>query len=151
MFSRFGNSELIYQQTNKGSASNNHLLIGDSAVKPLNNTPVQKVMSAAGDTASKIIESSGDFITAPAVWLKDIQKNWLTYIVAVAVILLSIVILYFGVCSYFHRKKGNWFNNNLVELAKKLNNQAGISQHPLPLTVSNLPSILTKNLSESIV
>jgi hypothetical protein len=149
MFSRLGSSESLYQQENHGSATNNQVLIGDSALQALNKTPVQQVMNAAGNTASKIIEGTGDFITAPVVWLKDMQKNWLTYMIVVAVILFSSVILYCGICSYIHRKKSKGLGGNIVDLIKTMNNQAGNSQQPLPLSALNLSSIVTKSLSES--
>jgi hypothetical protein len=147
MFSRFGSSELTYQQNVHGSGGNNKILIGDSAIKQLNDTALQTVMNTFGKTASKVIESGGDIVNAPVVWLKDMQKNWLAYMVVTAIILSSIAVLYCAISSYFNRKKNNGFNNNLLEIVKIFNNKTGILQQPLPLSVSNLPS----NASQGMV
>ena len=98
-------------------------------------------MKSAGKSASKLIEGGADIITAPAVWLKDIQQNWLTYMIVAAVIMLCIAFFYCAVCSYCNRKKNNWSNNNLVELAKVIGNKNGILQQPLSLSAVNLPSV----------
>ncbi|CAF1657314.1 unnamed protein product, partial [Adineta ricciae] len=66
-----------------GDASDVKFNIMDSAAKA-NNTPVQAVMNSAGKTASKIIESGGDLLTAPVVWLKDMQQNWVMYMVVLS-------------------------------------------------------------------
>lgn len=130
MVSRIGSSELIYKQENQKGANGNQLNIGDSALKLLNNTPIQQVMDSAGKSASKIIQTGGDLLAAPGVWVKDMQKNWLLYMVLAAIILSSITILYCVVNSYFYRKKSPRYDNNFIEMFKVLSNQvAPNNQH----------------------
>ena len=62
-------------------------------------------MNSVGDTASKVIESGGDIATAPVTWLKDMQQNWLMYMIAVAVILSTITFLYCVLRLCIARKK----------------------------------------------
>ncbi|CAF1691165.1 unnamed protein product [Adineta ricciae] len=61
-----GNSQSknTYSMSISGDATDVKFNIMDSAAKA-NNTPVQAVMRSAGKTASKIIESCGDLLTAP--------------------------------------------------------------------------------------
>ena len=143
---KIGNSEVLYQQVNKGSASNNQLAIGDAALTRPNDTAVQTVMRTTGNTVNRFIESAGDIITVPAVWLKDIQENWLSYMIVAAIILFSIAFLYCACCSFFNWKKNNGSSNNLLELAKVISNKNGTLQQPLPLPAPNSPSI-APNLS----
>ncbi|CAF3849038.1 unnamed protein product [Rotaria sordida] len=136
-----GNSNTSVDPVIKGSGSHNQIFVGDSALKVKNGTAVQEVMNTVGKTASKVIESGGDIITAPAVWLKDIQQNWLTYMVLAAIILSILAFFYCSFCFYFNRRKNNSSNNNLIELAKIINNKTGILQQQLPLSMLNLPSV----------
>lgn len=143
---RFGSQEHTVEVVNKGSGSNNHISIGDSAFAKRNNTDVQMVMETSGKAVRKIIESGSDIISAPATWLKAIQQNWLIYMVLFAIILSSIAFLYCVIVSYLNRQKKNWSNSNLFELAKVISNRNGALQQPLPLpainplsNLSNLP------------
>ncbi|CAF1185624.1 unnamed protein product [Adineta steineri] len=85
----------IEQKINNGSNSNINL--GDSALPKIHDTPVQ----TAFKSANKIIESGTDIITAPAVWLKDMQKNWLSYMVVLAVMLITVCHYIFAMGSIF--------------------------------------------------
>ncbi|CAF3218232.1 unnamed protein product [Rotaria sp. Silwood2] len=125
----------------QGDGKNVKMLIGDKAIEASTDTAVQTVIKAAGQTAGNVIEGGGTIITAPAIWLKDIQQNWLTYMIVAAIILLCISFLYCSVCSYLNQKKDNGSNNNLLELAKVFSNKNGILQQPLALSATNLPSI----------
>jgi hypothetical protein len=136
-----GNSNTNVNPSISGSGSHKTIAIGDSAMKLKNGTAVQHVMNTVGATASKIIESGGDIITAPAVWLKDIQNNWLSYMVVTAIILSILAFFYRAFCFYLNRKKSDLSGNSLIELAKIINNKTGILQQPLPLSVLNLPSV----------
>ncbi|CAF4425167.1 unnamed protein product, partial [Rotaria magnacalcarata] len=69
---------------------NAKLILGDTALFKAADTPVQTALKAAG----KAIESGSDLIAAPALWLKDMQKNWLMYMIIAAIILLIIAFLY---------------------------------------------------------
>ncbi|CAF4367910.1 unnamed protein product, partial [Adineta steineri] len=108
------------------NGSHNNINIGDSALSKMQDTPVE----TAFKSANKIIESGTDIITAPAVWLKDMQKNWLSYMVVLAVILIIGTFLYCTIRSYFKRKSNNsnnnnnnWSMGNLVELATVFSNK----------------------------
>ncbi|CAF1539035.1 unnamed protein product [Adineta ricciae] len=116
-----------------GDASDVKFNIMDSAAKA-NNTPVQAVMNSAGKTASKIIESGGDLLTAPVVWLKDMQQNWVMYMVVLVIILGSIAFLYCAFLFCCNRKKKNSTDQNqLIELAKIIGNKIGTTQSPLTI------------------
>ncbi|CAF1457965.1 unnamed protein product [Rotaria sordida] len=122
----------------KGDAKNVNINIGDSAIKPASDTPVQTVMKTVGKTASKVIESGGDIITTPAAWLKDMQQNCWIYMVAAAIILSSIVFLYCVVHSYFARKQ-HLPMSNIVELAAEIGKKHAASKQQLVLPTSILP------------
>jgi len=136
-----GNSNTNVNPSIYGSGSHKTIAIGDSALKLKNGTAVQDVMKTVGTTASKVIESAGDIITAPAMWLKDLQSNWLSYMVVIAIILSILAFFYCAFCFYSNRKTNDSSGNSLIELAKIINNKTGILQQPLPLSVLNLPSV----------
>jgi hypothetical protein len=141
-----GNVKILYKQNIK-YGSNNGINLGDSALPKVNDTPVHTAFKAAG----KIIESGADLIAAPVVWLKDMQKNWLTYMIIVAIILLSIAFLYCVIRSYFGRKQNNWSVGNLIELASMFTNKTAALQTQLPLSTPKLPSAgLTPNASFNV-
>ncbi|CAF1666128.1 unnamed protein product [Adineta ricciae] len=138
-----GNSQSknTYSMSISGDASDVKFNIMDSAAKA-NNTPVQAVMNSAGKTASKIIESGGDLLTAPVVWLKDMRQNWIMYMVVLAVILGSIAFLYCAFLFYCNRKKNSTDQSQLIQLAKIIGNIIGTSHSPLAImtpTPSSLP------------
>jgi len=62
-----GNSKTEYQMNVKGDAKDIKINIGDTAIKASTETAAQVVINSVGKTASKVIESGGDVITAPAV------------------------------------------------------------------------------------
>jgi hypothetical protein len=132
-----GNSKTKYSMNIKGDAKDIEINIGNTAIKAATDTAVQELIN----TASKVIESGGDIITAPAVWLKDIQQNWITYMVVTAIILSILAFFCYSFCFYFNRKKNSSFNNNLIELAKIINNKGDTLKQPLPLSMLNLPSV----------
>ena len=132
---KVGNSDIIYKQDIK-SGSNNNLNLGDSAIAKVKQTPVQRSF----DAAAKVIEGGADILTAPAVWLKDMQQNWLSYMVVAAIILLSIAFLYCVVRSYFARKSNNLSLNNLAQLATIITNKDKVLQGQLHLPPSNSSS-----------
>jgi hypothetical protein len=125
---------LIKQHVQEGG--NGAIALGDSALFKAVDTPVQKALKAAG----KVIESGSDIITAPALWLKDMQKNWLTYMVVAAIILVTIAFLYCAIRSYFSRKGNNSSIGNLIQLASMFANKNDKVQGPLPLSISKLSS-----------
>ena len=141
MLFKFDNSKVESKINVNGDTKNITINIGAAAMQSSTDTAVQTVIKAAGQTAGKVIEGGGTIITAPAIWLKDIQQNWLTYIIVAAVILLCISFLYCSACSYLNQKKDNGSNNNLLKLAKVFSNKNGILQQPLALSAANLPSI----------
>ncbi|CAF0876881.1 unnamed protein product [Adineta steineri] len=136
-----GNSNTDVDAKISGSGSNNHISVSDLPSKLKNDTAVQDVMNTVGKTAGKIMASGGDIITAPAVWLKDIQQNWLSYMIVTAVILSILAFFYCSFKFYLNKKQSNMSNNNLLDFAKIINNKNGTMQNQLPLSLINLPSV----------
>jgi hypothetical protein len=139
-----GNTKQVIEPMIKGrDLHNNQILVGDTALKVQNGTAVRDAIDTAGKTASRVLVSSGDILTAPSAWLSDMQKNWLTYMVVVAIILSILAFFYCSYRFYFNRKINNSSNSNLVELAKVISNKTGIlqQQQQLPLSILNLPSV----------
>lgn len=97
---------------------------GDGHLNTMTNT-FEKVVAIA----DKVSESSADTITTPANWLKSIEKNWLIYLVLVAIIMACIVFLYCSICYYLNRHANSSFNNNLIELANVISNNSDVSQN----------------------
>jgi hypothetical protein len=100
---------------------------------------VQKVVATAG----KVIENGSDIIAAPVNWLKSIQKNWVIYLVLVAIIMVCILFLYCSICYYVNRHTTSSFSSNLIELASVINTKNDIlkQKQQLPLPVLNLPKV----------
>lgn len=143
-----GNSNTSIETSIEGSGSNNKILLGDLALKLKNSTFVQDVMETAGKTVNKVIESGGDIITAPAVWLKQIQQNWLMYMVVAAIILSILLFFYCLFCIHLPRKKINSSSDSLIELVKIINHPNTILQRQQsPPSVLSLPSV-SSNISE---
>ncbi|CAF1669058.1 unnamed protein product [Rotaria magnacalcarata] len=125
---------LIQQHVKEGG--NAKIILGDTALSKATDTPVQTALKAAG----KAIESGSDLIAVPALWLKDMQKNWLMYMILAAIILLTIAFLYCAVRSYFMRRGNNSSMGNLIELASVFANKNSSLQTQLPLSGSKLSS-----------
>jgi hypothetical protein len=145
---KFATSDNIYKMDVGGSAKDINIHLGDAALKPARETAVQEVMKTVGKTASKVIEGGGDLITAPVVWLKDMQQNWLMYIVAAATILLTISFLYCVVRSYFGRNRNSRSMVNLVDLASVITTNKATLQRQLPLPTSKIPSAASNIIAE---
>ena len=145
-----GNSQSKYKMQVSGDAKDIRINIGDTAIEA-SKTQTREVLDTVGKTASKIIESGGDIITAPAAWLKDIQGNWLLYIIIAAIILSCIVFLYCTVCYHLNKKKNNWSSNNLTELAQVIGNQGGALQRRIPLPINNPPYRSSSSIIDSNV
>ncbi|CAF1185595.1 unnamed protein product [Adineta steineri] len=147
-----GNPKSEYEQKIY-NGSHNNINIGDSALPKMQDTPVQ----TAFKSANKIIESGTEIITAPALWLKDMQKNWLSSMVILSVILITITFLYCTIRSYFKRKSNNsnndnnnnnWSMGNLVKLATVFSNKNPHSQTPFSLPATK-PSLAPSTLDAS--
>jgi hypothetical protein len=137
---KIGNVDNSYNMNIRGDAKDVNVHIADS-MKKLNDTPTRMVMDAAGRTASKVIQSGGDILTAPAVWLKDMQQNWLSYMAIVAVIVGSVAILYCAFLIHCNRKKNNQAQNHIIELSKIMSGTIATSAPSLPFSKSTLPSL----------
>ncbi|CAF1474602.1 unnamed protein product [Adineta steineri] len=146
-----GDKNQYEQKINNGS--NNNINIGDSALPKVHDSPLKTAVKSA----NRIMESGTDIITAPAVWLKDMQKNWLSYMVVLAVILIIGTFLYCTIRSYFKRKSNNsnsnnnnnnWSMGNLVELATVFSNKNPHSQTPFSLPATK-PSLAPSTLDAS--
>ena len=140
-----GTSDNTYKLNVKGAASNVKMSIGAEALKPRADTAAQAVIKTAGKTASKVIESGGELITAPAVWLKDMQQNWLMYMVVAAIIMGSIAFLYCVVCFRLNRNKNNQARSTMIELAQTLSNKTRALQQLPSLSAPSL-AVLPPNL-----
>lgn len=137
-----GNSNTSIESSIKGSGSNNEILLGDLSLKPKNGTIVQGVMETAGKTVNRVIESGGDIITAPAVWLKDMQQNWLTYMVVAAIILSILLFFYCLFCIHLPQKKNHSSSKSLIELAKIISHpNTNLQRQQSPSSVLSLPSV----------
>ncbi|CAF0876899.1 unnamed protein product [Adineta steineri] len=145
-----GNSNTVVDATMTGSGSNNQISVSNLPSKLKNGTAVQDVMNTVGKTAGKIIESGGDIITAPAVWLKDIQQNWLSYMIVTAIILSILAFFYCSFTFYSNKKRNNMSNKNLLDFANIISNKNGITQNQLPLSLINLPSVRSNTPAELI-
>ena len=144
----FGTSRTSVDPSIQGSGSHNVIAVGDSALKGQNGTAVQDLINTVGKTAGKVIESGGDILTAPGTWLKDLQQNWLAYMVVAAIILSIIVFFYCSFCFYFNRKKNNSSTSNLLELAQIINSKNGILQQQIPLSMLLPPSFPSNTSAE---
>ncbi|CAF3682026.1 unnamed protein product [Rotaria socialis] len=125
---------LIQQHVKEGG--NAKIILGDTALSKAADTPVQTALKAAG----KAIDSGSDLIAVPALWLKDMQKNWLIYMILPAIVLLTIAFLYCAVRSYFMRRGNNSSMGNLIELASVIANKNSALQTQLPLSGTKLSS-----------
>ncbi|CAF3498359.1 unnamed protein product [Rotaria socialis] len=74
---------LIQQHVKEGG--NAKIILGDTVLSKATDTPVQTALKAAG----KAIESGSDLVAMPALWLKDMQKNWLMYMIIAAIIFIN--------------------------------------------------------------
>ncbi|CAF1482315.1 unnamed protein product [Rotaria magnacalcarata] len=121
-------TKTVIQQLAK-EGSNAKIILGDTALSKAADTPVQTAFKAVG----KVIESGSDLIAAPAIWLKDMQNNWLIYMTLAAIILLTIAFLYCAIRSYFMRMRNNSSIGNLIELASVFASKNSLLQTRLPL------------------
>lgn len=141
----FGSSKTVYKMDVKGDGKDVKMLIGDKAIESSTDTAVQTVIRAAGNTAGKVIEGSGTIVTPPAVWLKDIQENWLLYVIMAAIILSIITFFYCTICSYLRRKNNS--SHSLGELVKVISERSGVLNQ-LPLSPFRLPAPVENTSSE---
>lgn len=136
MVFKIGTSDVNYKQNMEDGSSNNNIYIGDSAIPKPKETVVQKAFNAAGN----VIEGGSELLTAPAFWLKDMQKNWFGYMIIVAIILSTITFLYCVIQFYLRRKQTSESKTNLFQLATVLAAKTGNEMKQYPLSLSNLSS-----------
>jgi hypothetical protein len=87
-----------------------------------------------------LIEDGDYILQVPVVWVKDIQKNWMIYMVCTTVILISILLIY-GICRRFiNRKHDSLANSNLIELTAPIASRSKSSLRHIPIYMSN-PSL----------
>ncbi len=145
---KIGSTEVKYEVSG-GKQSVQHLTIyGPPTETKMKESPVQ----TAFQTASKIIENTGDIITAPAMWLKNMQANWHIYLLATVVIFTVIAVLYCAMRFYVVRSAAKKWSP--FEYAKFNNtptsSKANLFQGQLPLSLSpgNL-SIVESNTNQN--
>jgi hypothetical protein len=134
---KIGSVETNYQPNFDKGSSHNHIYLGDSAIPKSPDTAVQK----AFDTAGKVIESTGDLLTAPGRWLKDMQQNWFGYMILLAIILSAVTFLYCMLRLYCYRNRNKLSTTNLIELATTLAKTNSPGQRPSSLAGSDLAII----------
>ena len=67
---------------------------------------------------NSIMQDGADLLGTPVRWLKDMQQNWLVYVVCVAIILVCSIVVYCAVLSHCSRRRQASSNGlNLAELA----------------------------------
>ena len=113
----------VFKPMVSGSGSQIHVIQGDAALAKTIDSPGQAGMKAA----SKLIEDGGEFIRTPFKWLKDMQANWLIYVVCAAIICLSILYAYCMARKYFACKPNvnTGFTSQLADIALKMANNRG--------------------------
>lgn len=134
---KIGSSDVINQQNIEQQSSNNRMIFGDSAIAKPSATVVHKVF----DTAGRLMESGGDLLTAPAVWLKEMQKNRFGYMVVLAIIVGGIAFLY---CVFRFKIRRNGFvlpPNRSVELTTVMSDENIPSKPPLSSIASHFSKV----------
>jgi hypothetical protein len=111
----FFNHKTIMKPSISGANSAVNVAIGDSALTKTIDSPAQ----AGLKVASQLIVDGGELIRTPVKWIKDIQANWLIYIICAAIICLSILFLYCLAQRYIARKQNGktGFTSQLVDMA----------------------------------
>lgn len=112
-----------------------------------NHTLVQVVMNNVGNVASKIIDNGTAITNASAAWFKDVQQNWLSYMIIGAIIAESIAFLHYTFLFHCNRMKSSATQGQLIELTKTIGSKIIPMLQPLPLSTispSNL-SYLAQN------
>lgn len=111
----FFSHKTIFKPKITGANSQVHLAIGDTALPKGVNSPGQAGMN----TASQLIEDGGEFIRTPFKWVKDMQANWLIYVICAAIICLCVLLLYCKGRRYFGSKStsNTGFTTQLADIA----------------------------------
>lgn len=128
-----GNSEKTQYQMNVQKGNNNNIYLGDSAMVKAADKPIKKVMEAAGN----IVDSTANVINAPVLWLKDMQSNWLTYLILIAIILVTISFLYCVIRSRCSPSRNTYSIDRIIEVATGIANKKQEIQIPISNTTSN--------------
>ena len=118
----FFSHKTIFKPNVPGSNSKVHMQLGDAALTKGDDSPGHAGMRVA----SNMITDGGEFIRTPLKWIKDMQANWLIYIVCAAIICLSILYLYCMIRKRLHKKQNlqSGFSSQLADLALVMaNNQ----------------------------
>ncbi|CAF1131173.1 unnamed protein product [Adineta ricciae] len=136
-----------YSMHVQGDAEGINLHIVDGTTKG-EETPVRAVMNSVGKTASKVITSARDLLSAPGTWLKDMQQNWFSYMVVIAIIFGSAALLYCALSIYCHRKKNSKVQSQFMELSKIFANKITHSPRSpaLPTKFASVLPSLESNL-----
>ena len=94
--------------------------------------------------ANSIMQDGADLLGTPVRWLKDMQQNWLVYVVCAAIILVCSVVVYCAVRSHCSRRRQasskGW---NLADLATII----AMKNTPSPSLA--LPQLTGRNASET--
>ena len=109
------NHKPIIKPSVSGSNSQVNFAIGDSALSKVTDLPGQ----AGLNVVNKLIEDGGEFIRTPLKWIKDMQANWLIYIICAAIIFVTIIYLYVMAQRCILRKQNvkTGFTSQLVDMA----------------------------------
>ena len=118
------------------NGSYNNINLGDSTISKMSDKRVNTAFKAAG----KIVESGADLISAPVTWLKDMQQNWLVYMILIAIILITTAFLYCAVRSFFSTKRSGCSANSLIEMVTAVANRNQRMQIPISNSTPNSSS-----------
>ena len=111
----FFSDKNIYKPSISGSNNRINMPVADAASSKGSDSPGQAGRRVAG----QLMEDGGELIRTPVRWIKDIQSNWLIYIVCATIICLSILYLYCMVRRHLGKKRNSTsgFTSQLADLA----------------------------------
>jgi hypothetical protein len=111
----FFSDKNIYKPSISGSNNKINMPVSDAALANGIGSPGQAGRKVVG----QLMEDGGELIRTPIRWIKDIQANWLIYIVCAAIICVSVLYLYCMVRKHLGKRRGSnsGFTSQLADLA----------------------------------
>lgn len=106
--------------------------------------PFESSINMVSKAANNIVTTIGDTISTPAKWLKGTHNGLLTYMIIVAIILLSILILYCVIRYHLGTRKVHieWLSTDITSLSSTINNKDALSKCQLPSITRDLRSVV---------
>jgi t-SNARE complex subunit (syntaxin) len=117
----------IFDRQNISSQFRNifNLLVPKTVIQQSNSNSMEKITRVIDSSihqgvekVEKIIGDTSELIRSPAKWLTDMQRNWLIYIICMAIICLCILFFYCACQGYCSRKRStnSRLTNRLAEI-----------------------------------